>query len=64
MLITGKLLPHKWENCMTLDKYSWGFRRNARLEDILTMDEVIGELVRTVRYVMLILMVMMMVIVM
>ena len=23
----GKLVNHKWENCMTLDSSSWGFRR-------------------------------------
>ena len=50
-LTAGKLLPHKWENCMTIDKYSWGFRRNARLQDIHTMDELIQQLVRTVRLV-------------
>lgn len=44
----GTLLPHKWENCMTIDKYSWGFRRNARIEDIHTMPELIQQLVRTV----------------
>lgn len=28
---TGHLLPRKWENCMTLDKYSWGFRKNLEV---------------------------------
>jgi alpha-L-fucosidase len=27
----------KWENAMTLDRHSWGFRRNAKLEDYLTI---------------------------
>ncbi|KAK7092594.1 alpha-L-fucosidase-like [Littorina saxatilis] len=44
----GTLLPHKWENCMTVDKYSWGFRRNTKLQDIHTMDELIEQLARTV----------------
>lgn len=33
---------------MTLDKYSWGNRANARLEDFYTSDELIAELVTTV----------------
>ena len=35
----GVLLPHKWENCMTIDSKSWGYRREAVLADILTMDD-------------------------
>lgn len=23
---------HKWENCLKLDKYSWGYRRNIRVK--------------------------------
>ncbi|KAK7002605.1 alpha-L-fucosidase [Biomphalaria glabrata] len=44
----GKLIGHKWENCMTLDKYSWGFRANAKLQDILTIEELLSELANTV----------------
>ncbi|KAJ4431861.1 hypothetical protein ANN_20467 [Periplaneta americana] len=44
----GVLLQHKWENCMTVDKYSWGFRRNARFADFLTMDELVQTLAETV----------------
>ncbi|RTG90922.1 alpha-L-fucosidase [Schistosoma bovis] len=32
----GKLVRHKWENCMTLDCCSWGFRREITLDKILT----------------------------
>ncbi|PVD39018.1 hypothetical protein C0Q70_01645 [Pomacea canaliculata] len=46
--VPGHLIPHKWENSMTLDKYSWGYRRNARLSDIYSMDEFIALLVKTV----------------
>lgn len=44
----GKLVHHKWENCMTIDKYSWGYRRNARLTDFVTMEELLNELIITV----------------
>ncbi|KAG7211447.1 hypothetical protein KM043_010731 [Ampulex compressa] len=44
----GVLLPHKWENCMTIDKKSWGFRRNAALAEYFTLAELVKELVVTV----------------
>ncbi|XP_033100644.1 alpha-L-fucosidase-like [Anneissia japonica] len=44
----GKLVNHKWENCMTIDKHSWGYRRNSQLADYLTMHEIITLLVETV----------------
>ncbi|RZC32185.1 alpha-L-fucosidase-like [Asbolus verrucosus] len=44
----GHLLLHKWENCMTVDKKSWGYRRNAVLSDILTTHELIVTLTETV----------------
>ncbi|XP_053377084.1 alpha-L-fucosidase-like isoform X2 [Mercenaria mercenaria] len=44
----GHLVTHKWENAMTIDKYSWGYRRNARLSDYLSMDQLIETFVKTV----------------
>jgi len=32
----GTKQGRKWENAMTIDKYSWGNRRNARLSDFMT----------------------------
>ncbi|XP_071112373.1 alpha-L-fucosidase-like [Haliotis cracherodii] len=44
----GVLQPRKWENAMTIDKRSWGFRREAALDDFLTMDDIITVLAETV----------------
>ncbi|KAM9003234.1 plasma alpha-L-fucosidase [Sarcophilus harrisii] len=44
----GHLLPHKWENCLTIDKQSWSYRRNAPLSDYLTIEEIVEQLMQTV----------------
>ncbi|CAF1229060.1 unnamed protein product [Didymodactylos carnosus] len=44
----GHLVPHKWENCFTLDKDSWGYRRTASLNDYITIQELLKEVVTTV----------------
>ncbi|XP_056632401.1 alpha-L-fucosidase isoform X2 [Diorhabda sublineata] len=44
----GTLQQHKWENAMTLDKTSWGFRRNAKLDDYMTTLELLTQLTSTV----------------
>lgn len=44
----GVLQPHKWENCMTLDQRSWGYRRDASLADVLSTEELITTLVESV----------------
>ncbi|XP_013422200.1 alpha-L-fucosidase-like isoform X1 [Lingula anatina] len=44
----GKLQNHKWENAMTIDKLSWGYRRNAPLSDYLTMVELTTTIAETI----------------
>ncbi|KJH45521.1 hypothetical protein DICVIV_08438 [Dictyocaulus viviparus] len=35
----GILLSRKWENCMTLDKWSWGHRRTLKLIFLLIIQQ-------------------------
>jgi alpha-L-fucosidase len=44
------LQKHKWENAFTLDKGSWGLRREAQVGDYLSIHEVIQTIAETVRY--------------
>ena len=45
----GTLQKHKWENAMTLDKSSWGFRREMNLADVLSVHDLLTLLAETVR---------------
>ena len=44
----GHLVPHKWENAMTVDGVSWGYRRDMKIEDVLLPEELIAKIVTTV----------------
>ncbi|PVD24700.1 hypothetical protein C0Q70_15185 [Pomacea canaliculata] len=44
----GHLQKRKWENAMTLDKQSWGFRRNMVIADVLSMEELLATFASTV----------------
>ena len=41
-------ITEKWENCMTIQKHSWGWNRNTRLSEFKTTKELIKELILTV----------------
>jgi alpha-L-fucosidase len=44
----GVLQPHKWENAMTLDAESWGYRRNSNIEEYLTPEQLMTTIVESV----------------
>lgn len=44
----GTLQRHKWENCFTIDSSSWGYRRNAKIDEYLTTEDIISTVVETV----------------
>ncbi|KAL6067768.1 Tissue alpha-L-fucosidase [Balamuthia mandrillaris] len=44
----GKLQTHKWENALTIDKRTWGYARNSYLDDFLSINELVYQLVSTV----------------
>ncbi|CAJ0962410.1 unnamed protein product, partial [Mesorhabditis belari] len=46
--IAGTLLARKWENCDSLDQYSWGGRRTMRSGDVLSVHDAIAELAQTI----------------
>lgn len=39
----------KWESCITIDRESWGYRRNAMVDDYYTIEGLIQLLAKTVR---------------
>ena len=49
VFLLGKLKNKKWENAFTTDKKSWGFRRNAVLSDFMSMEEILHQVITTVR---------------
>lgn len=55
VISSDTLQKHKWENAMTIDRYSWGFRREATIDQYLSIEELVAQLVITVRLVWLVL---------
>ncbi|XP_048849363.1 tissue alpha-L-fucosidase-like [Brienomyrus brachyistius] len=44
----GQLPKHKWEKCTSIDTYSWGYRRNMMVYQLLDLPTIIDDLARTV----------------
>ncbi|KAL9983927.1 hypothetical protein ACROYT_G006173 [Oculina patagonica] len=44
----GKLQNHKWENALTVDKGSWGYRRNVDIDSYLDINQLLYQLASTV----------------
>uniref|UniRef100_UPI00358EBB10 tissue alpha-L-fucosidase-like isoform X2 n=1 Tax=Myxine glutinosa TaxID=7769 RepID=UPI00358EBB10 len=42
------LQHHKWESCTSVDKHSWGYRRDMSYFDLMTPSNIIADLMRTV----------------
>ncbi|KAF5277102.1 hypothetical protein FQA39_LY06340 [Lamprigera yunnana] len=42
------VLPHKWETSMTIDKKSWGYRRDIKLSECMTIHELLTSMIQTV----------------
>jgi alpha-L-fucosidase len=46
--LPNSTISHKWENCMTLDKGSWGWNRKTQFSNYLTTKQLVDEVVATV----------------
>ncbi|XP_037330368.2 tissue alpha-L-fucosidase-like [Pungitius pungitius] len=44
----GKLPDHKWEKCQSIDTLSWGYRRNMKLPEVMTLPSIIQDMVYVV----------------
>uniref|UniRef100_H0X0G7 Alpha-L-fucosidase n=1 Tax=Otolemur garnettii TaxID=30611 RepID=H0X0G7_OTOGA len=42
------LPSHKWEMCTSIDKLSWGYRRNMVISEVVKESQIIKELIQTV----------------
>uniref|UniRef100_A0A665TP08 Alpha-L-fucosidase n=1 Tax=Echeneis naucrates TaxID=173247 RepID=A0A665TP08_ECHNA len=44
----GQLPKHKWEKCTSVDTFSWGYRRNMKVKELMPLHTIIQDLVHTV----------------
>lgn len=47
-IISGFLQKRKWEDALSIDGKSWGFRRNADLKDYLSTKQLIAFIAQSV----------------
>jgi alpha-L-fucosidase len=45
----GHLVKHKWEDGFTIDKASWGYLRTSGVNDYLTIEQILYQIVTAVR---------------
>ncbi|NP_001279640.1 tissue alpha-L-fucosidase precursor [Callorhinchus milii] len=46
----SKLQNHKWEMCTSIDKRSWGYRRNMKLNEMMDLPTILSSLMDTISY--------------
>ncbi|XP_032901208.1 tissue alpha-L-fucosidase-like [Amblyraja radiata] len=46
----GELENHKWEMCTSIDKRSWGYRRNMMMSDVMDLPSLLTNLLDTIAY--------------
>jgi alpha-L-fucosidase len=44
----GHLVTHKWEDCFTIDKRSWGYIRTSNINDYLSIQDLLNQIITTV----------------
>lgn len=37
----GQLPQHKWEKCTSVDTYSWGYRRNMKMSELMDLPSIV-----------------------
>lgn len=46
--ILEKLQKHKWESAIKLDRLSWGYRKQMKVTDLLTIKEILRTLAEVI----------------
>lgn len=46
----GHFVARKWENALTIDKTSWGYNRNATLDQYMSVKDLVHELIKVVAF--------------
>jgi alpha-L-fucosidase len=46
--LPDSLVAKKWEDCLTVDRQSWGYNRRSQIEDYMTVPDLIRNLIESV----------------